>query len=84
MATQKDIDNWFIYHKPCGTQPQRYQELRERFHFLATIILENTPACPDQTVALRKLRECSMAVNQTIACNESDEPSEAEVSGSHS
>ena len=47
-----------------------YQVIREEFASLARTILDMTPSCADQTAALRKLRECSMAVNQTIACNE--------------
>jgi hypothetical protein len=95
MASPKEIENWFTYHPPQGDQQSRYEILRDHFKALALEILNLTPACADQTAALRKLRECSTAVNQTIACNEdfaatgpvsgpTDEPpSEAEVSGSH-
>jgi hypothetical protein len=48
----------------------RYEVLRDEFKRLAELILELTPSCPDQTAALRKLRDTSMAVNQAIACNE--------------
>ena len=70
MATHDDLDNWFTYHAPKPDQLPRYEFLREQFHTLGMHILDNTPACADQTAALRKLRECAMAVNQTIACNE--------------
>jgi hypothetical protein len=72
MATPKDIENWFTYHKPTPGQQERYIRLRVAFKDLATLIVERTLPCPDQTAALRKLRECAMAVNQTIACNESE------------
>jgi hypothetical protein len=93
MATHADIDNWFTYHPPTQAQQVRYVTLREQFKLVATLIIDCTPACPDQTAALRMLRETSMAVNQTIACNENDAEvprpkavatlTEAEESGSH-
>ena len=70
MATHDDIENWFTYHAPTPDQVNRYSVLRAKFKELATLIVNVTPACPDQTVAVRKLRETAMAVNQTIACNE--------------
>jgi len=70
MATHDDIDNWFTYHTPTPNQAARYMLLRDGFKELAHIILESTPACADQTAALRKLRDTAMAVNQAIACNE--------------
>jgi hypothetical protein len=69
MATPDDIHNWFTYHPPTQAQELRYVTLREEFKVLALLILDLTPSCPDQTAALRMLRECAMAVNQTIACN---------------
>jgi hypothetical protein len=70
MATPEDLENWFTYHPPKSDQVTRYQVLREEFRALAKTVLTLTPACADQTAALRKLRETAMAVNQTIACNE--------------
>jgi hypothetical protein len=68
------IDNWFTYHPPTGDQAQRYELMRMDFKRLAEKIIERTPCCADQTAALRMLRECAMAVNQTIACNEDAKP----------
>lgn len=65
-----DIDNWFTYHKPEGTQPQRYELIRNKAKELALVIVENTPTSADQTAAIRKLRECVMTANAAIACNE--------------
>ncbi len=70
MATPEELDNWFTYHPPTEEQENRYVLLRDKFRELAYLILQETPACADQTAALRQLRECSMAVNQSIACNE--------------
>lgn len=70
MITEQDIENWFTYHKPEGTQPVRYEMIREAARKLAMLILENTPSNPDQTAAIRKLRECVMTANAAIACGE--------------
>ena len=62
-----DIENIFTYHAPEGDQPKRYEAIREGAKLLATIIVNNTPPCADQTAAIRKLRECVMTANASIA-----------------
>jgi len=37
--------------------PEKLQSVSKKFHETAEFILENTPAGPEQTVALRKLLE---------------------------
>ena len=74
MATQQDIDNWFTYHAPVGDQQARYVAIRDKAKEFAELINLSTRPCADQTAALRKLRETVMAVNLTIACNESETP----------
>jgi hypothetical protein len=64
-----DIENKFQYHAPTPEQVIIYNKLRLAFKELALMILDVTPICPDQTIALRKLHECSMATNSVIACN---------------
>jgi hypothetical protein len=72
-----NVMSMFTYHPPSGNQATRYNTLREEFRRLALKIIDLTPICADQTVAIRKLWETSMAVNATIACNEeTDEDSE--------
>ena len=68
--TQNDIDNWFSYHVPLPGQPERYQALRTKAGELARLIVDLTPAGVDQAVAIRKLRECIMTANASIACGE--------------
>ncbi len=68
--TSEDIDNWFTYHAPTPDQAERYAALRAQFKTLANLVVALTPSCPDQTVAIRMLREAAMAANQAIACNE--------------
>lgn len=72
-TTKEDIENWFEYHPPKGTQPDRYRILNGEFKRLAFIILDLTPSSADQTVVFRRLRECRMLANATIACNEPSE-----------
>ena len=70
MPTPLDIENWFSYHTPKGDQPQRYQAIRDAAKNLASVICASSPAGPDQTAAIRKLRECVMTANAAIACGE--------------
>lgn len=66
----EDLDNLFTYHTPKGDQPLRYQKISEAAKNFAKVVLENTPACPDQTAAIRQIALCRMLANTTIACNE--------------
>ena len=63
-----DIENWFSYHSPKGDQPERYEKIRAAAKALAYEIKACTPTSPDQTAALRKLREAVMTANASIAC----------------
>lgn len=69
-VSQADLANWFTYHAPTGTQQSRYGALRAKAKELAELIVALTPVSPDQTAAIRKLRECLMTANLSIACNE--------------
>jgi len=55
------------YHAPHGDQPERYELIRSKARELAIVIIENTPSSADQTAAIRKLRECVMTANASIA-----------------
>jgi len=70
MIAPHEIENWFTYHAPQGTQQERYVKLRDKAKELAHLIVESTPASADQTAAIRKLRECVMTANAAIACGE--------------
>jgi len=66
--TLKDkIDDLFSYHAPEGDQPARYEAIRAKAKELAHVIVDATPASADQTAAIRKLRECVMTANASIA-----------------
>lgn len=63
----KQIEEMFTYHAPTGDQPNRYEAIRSGAKSLALTIVNLTPASPDQTAAIRKLRECVMTANAAIA-----------------
>jgi hypothetical protein len=66
--TSANLDNWFTYHPPTPEQPAKYLAIREAARAFAVAVVEHTPSCPDQTVAIRKIREAVMVANQSIAC----------------
>lgn len=68
MITKGDIENWFTYHPPDAEQAAKYIRLRDKAKEMAYCILENVPACADQTAAIRKLREAVMTANAAVAC----------------
>ncbi len=68
--TVEKIEREFTYHKPTGTQPERYVAIRDKAKELALLIHELTPMCADQTAAIRKVREAVMTANAAIAINE--------------
>jgi hypothetical protein len=70
MPTHKDLENWFTYHPPVGDQAQRYGRIRAAALRFAEVVLENTPPCADQTVAVRHVREAVQMANAAIACHE--------------
>jgi hypothetical protein len=71
MMTREDINRWFTYHPPVGSQPARYALLRDAAKAFAFAIVENVPDCADRTAAIRKVREAVMTANAAIACEES-------------
>ena len=70
LVTDAQIDSWFKYHAPKGTQGERYELIRSAGKALARVILCNTPPGPDQNAAIRKVRETVATANAAIACGE--------------
>jgi hypothetical protein len=62
-----ELEPIFTYHPPKGDQSKRYDKLRTAAYEFAKMILECTPECPDQTAAIRKVREAVMTANAAIA-----------------
>lgn len=65
--TPEEIENVFSYHAPKGDQPARYEAIRTAAKEFALVLVANTPKSADQTAAIRKLRECVMTANASIA-----------------
>jgi len=65
-----DINNTFTYHSPKNDQPERYENIRENAKLLANIINDLCPDSAEKTIAFRKLQECVMYANASIAINE--------------
>ena len=61
------IDDIFTYHAPTPDQLPKYDVIRSKARELGKVILENTPSGPDQTAAIRLLREAVMTANACIA-----------------
>jgi len=68
MITAEQLQNWFTYHSPSQEQLPKYQAIREAGLNLAQVIVANSPASADQTVAIRLIREACMTANAAIAC----------------
>jgi hypothetical protein len=67
MDLREKIDDLFSYHAPTGDQPHQYEAIRHAAKEFAHVICANTPTSADQTAAIRKLRECVMTANASIA-----------------
>lgn len=63
------LENWFTYHRPSPEQSFAYMDIRQAGLLLASTILRSTPPGPDQSAAIRKVREAVMTANAAIACN---------------
>lgn len=70
MATQAEIDNWYIYHAPTPENVNVYEQLRAKAKELAELFNALAPQqCADSSDAHRQLRKTVMAMNLAIACN---------------
>lgn len=75
MISQATLREWFRYHAPSehpdglAVVQGRYERLRAAGLVFAEAIVAETPACADQTAAVRKVREAVMTANAAIACN---------------
>lgn len=67
-----DVEKIFTYHPPKADQIPRYNALRMEAKGLAERIIALTPVSAEQTLAIRKLQECVMWANASIAINEAE------------
>ncbi len=64
------IENNFTYHAPKGDQLTRYQLIRDTAKAFALLLVDNTPASREQSLALTQLEDATMWANASIARNE--------------
>jgi hypothetical protein len=65
-----DLKNRFTYHAPGDGQAQRYQEIRDYAHGLASLINRQCPESREKSLAMTHLEEAVMWANASIARNE--------------
>lgn len=65
--TNSQIEDIFTYHPPTEDQMPKYFAIREAAKTFAEVLVANTPSSPDQTAALRLLRQAVMTANGAIA-----------------
>lgn len=68
--TTDQIEAAFTYHAPLPDQPERYVALREKAKELAYLIVDLSPSCREQSLALTYLEIAVMQVNAAIARHE--------------
>ena len=64
------IKGLFTFHPVHSDQSDRYSTMRTEFTKLAEFVARNTPASPEQTLAIRYLHIAQMQANAAIAINE--------------
>jgi hypothetical protein len=65
-VTDASIAHQFRYHQPDAEQVQQIQMIREAAAGFAQVIKDNTPGCPDQSAAIRHVRDAMMTANAAI------------------
>lgn len=64
---REKLDDIFRYHAPSSDDTVAYEKLRASAKDFAKAIIDLTPACADQTAAVRLVREAVMTANSAIA-----------------
>ncbi len=67
-----DVENVFTYHRPFGSQPQRYEILRAQARAIASYIDKSCPDSREKSLALTNLQQAIMWANASIAINEKE------------
>ena len=70
LDIRERIENDFTYHAPKPGQLERYQKIREAAKQLALLIVDETPASREQSLALTELETSVFFANASIARNE--------------
>jgi hypothetical protein len=67
VGSEEYIGEVFTYHAPDEEQRKKYEVLRESARTFARDLAACCPPSADRTDAFRKLRECVMTANASIA-----------------
>lgn len=70
--TTEQIENTFTYHKPFGTQQERYETLRTVARTLANMLNDLCPESREKSLAFTNLQQAIMWANASIAINEKE------------
>lgn len=62
------LRNWFGTSKTLPDEEDRKKKISAAALIFATVVVDNTPACPDQTVSVRHIRDAVMIAHDSIAC----------------
>ena len=64
----------FTYHKPFGSQGERYEAIRAKARELAELLRGATPESREKSLAFTSLQQSVMWANAAIAINEVEAP----------
>lgn len=70
LNAESMVAQYFMSHGMSEDQQNRAQAIQKGFEGLALLVLKNTHKSADQTAAIRKMREASMTLVQSIALEE--------------
>lgn len=68
-----NLDGIFTYHKPFGTQQDRYVALRDKAKELAKMIETSCPDSRERSLAITNVQQAVMWANAAIAINEKEQ-----------
>lgn len=66
----EQIENIFTYHKPFGSEQERYVSIWDTAKSLAYLIEKSCPESREKALALTNLQQSVMWANAAIAINE--------------
>ena len=62
-----DLDHIFAFHPANLEQGEKHQRVRDAAKEFAKAVIANTPTSPDQSTAIRQIREAMQTANAAIA-----------------
>lgn len=68
--SKPSIEQLFTYHPPFGSQPQRYQAIRDMARAFAQLVNDSCPSSREASLAITAIQQATMWANASIAVNE--------------